>query len=83
MPGKGRDADEGNRFRQLAFYALLLEQGDPLLTPISFGLEFVGERGDDPERIEFSVSDSEKDALRLLIKDVWAKVQALDFTPLL
>ncbi len=74
--------DEGDKFRQLAFYALLLEQGDPLITPVAYALEFIGERGEDPERLELSVNDQEKDALRALIKDVWAKVQALDFSPL-
>lgn len=74
--------EEGDRFRQLVFYALLLEQGDPLITPASFALEFIGERGEAPERVEVSVVDSEKDALRQLIQEVWQKITALDFTPL-
>jgi DNA helicase-2/ATP-dependent DNA helicase PcrA len=74
--------DEGDKFRQMAFYSLLLEQGDPMITPMAYALEFIGERGEDPERVELSVSDQEKDQLRSLIKDVWAKIQNLDFSPL-
>ncbi len=80
--GEVSRTDEGDKFRQMAFYSILLEQGDPLITPIAFALEFIGERGEDPERVELSVSDQEKDQLRLLIKDVWAKIQDLDFSPL-
>lgn len=74
--------EEGSKFRQMAFYALLLEQGDPLINPIAYALEFIGERGEDSERVELSVTDQEKDQLRALIKDVWAKIQSLDFSPL-
>jgi hypothetical protein len=74
--------DEGDKFRQMAFYSLLLEQGDPMITPMAYALEFIGERGEDPERVELSVSDQEKDQLRSLIKDVWAKIQNLDFSPM-
>lgn len=76
-----RTADGAN-FRQLVFYALLLEQAEPLLTPQAFCLEYIGERAEDPISRQFSVSDQEKDSLRKLIKDVWQKIVALDFTPL-
>lgn len=73
---------DGANFRQLVFYALLLEQAEPLLTPQAFCLEYIGERGDEPISRQFSVTDQEKDSLRVLIHDVWKKIIALDFTPL-
>lgn len=73
---------DGDYFRQLVFYSILLEQAEPLLVPQSFALEFIGERGEEPIRRDFRVSEAEKDSLRALIKDVWAKIQHLDFSPL-
>ncbi|TSC58112.1 MAG: DNA helicase II / ATP-dependent DNA helicase PcrA [Candidatus Peregrinibacteria bacterium Greene0416_19] len=81
-PGVVSRGDDGDYFRQLAFYALLLEQADPLLQPQAFVLDFIGERGEDPIQRSFVVSGAEKDDLRTLIRDVWAKIQALEFTPL-
>lgn len=72
--------DDGSQFRQLVFYSLLLEKADPLITPVRFALEYIGERGEDPKRVEFAVNDQEKAALRSLIKQVWEKIQELDFT---
>lgn len=80
--GKVSHTKEGDNFRQLVFYSILLEQAEPLLTPQSFSLEFIGERGEDPIARPFQISQSEKDDLRGLIKDVWAKITALDFSPL-
>jgi hypothetical protein len=77
-----RDGRDGANFRQLVFYSLLLELADPLLTPQVFMLEYVGERGEDPQAREFSVTQAEKDDLRELIKQVWGKIVNLDFTPL-
>lgn len=73
---------EGDYFRQLAFYSVLLEQGDPLLQPAAYVLDFIGERGEHPIQRSFTVSEAEKEEVRQLIKQVWAKVQALDFSPL-
>ncbi len=73
---------EGAYFRQLVFYALLLEIADPMLVPQVFTLEFIGERGEDPLAREFSVTEQEKDDLRAIIRQVWTKIVALDFTPL-
>jgi DNA helicase-2/ATP-dependent DNA helicase PcrA len=81
-PGTISRIDEGQNFRQLTFYALLLEKADPLIRPVSFALEFIGERGEEPERVELVVQEAEKKALESLIGDVWTKIQALDFTPL-
>jgi DNA helicase II / ATP-dependent DNA helicase PcrA len=77
-----RAGREGDYFRQIVFYALLLEQAEPLLRPQAFVLSFVGERGEEPIDRSFSVTEQEKDDLRSLIREVWAKVTALDFTPL-
>lgn len=74
--------DNGDHFRQLVLYALLLEKAEPLLEPRSFALEYIGERGEDPLTRSFTVSSAEKESLRRLLKEVWAKVNALDFHPL-
>jgi len=81
-PGVVSRNSDGANFRQLVFYALLLEKADPLLQPQQFAIEFIGERGEKCIRRAFSVTDAEKDDLRSLIRQVWAKITALDFTPL-
>lgn len=75
-------SEEGNYFRQLAFYALLLESGDPMLKPQAFAIEFLGDGEEKPLRREFVVSSQECETLRELIGEVWEKILALDFTPL-
>jgi hypothetical protein len=45
-------------------------------------LDYIGERGEEPLQRSFVVSDAEKNELSELIRDVWAKVTALDFTKL-
>ncbi len=77
-----RSGRDGANFRQLVFYAVLLEIADPMLVPQAFRLEFIGERGEDPIAREFTVSEAEKDDLKALIRQVWAKILALDFTEL-
>lgn len=72
---------EGDYFRQLVFYSILLEQADPLLKPDAFVLEFIGERGEHPVTRSFGIEETEKDELRGLIRDVWKKIVDLDFTP--
>ncbi len=81
-PGKISRTGEGELFRQLVFYALLLELSDPLLVPQVFALDFIGERGEEPIRREFSVTMAEKSDLRKLITAVWTKVKNLDFSQL-
>lgn len=73
---------EGAYFRQLAFYALLIEQAEPLLVPQAFRLAFIGERGEEPIMRDFRITDAEKEDLKKVIAEVWAKIQNLDFTPL-
>jgi hypothetical protein len=81
-PGTVSRTREGDNFRQLVFYSLLLEQAEPLLVPQAFALEFIGERGDEPVCRQFQVTEQEKNDLRALVGAVWAKIQALDFTKL-
>lgn len=75
-------SSDGENFRQLTFYALLLEQADPLLEPQAFVLDFIGERGEDPIQRSFTVTAEEKDELRKVIKEVYSKILNLDFTQL-
>lgn len=81
-PGVVSRTADGDYFRQMVFYAILLEQAEPLLTPQGFALEFIGERGEEAIRRNFVVTEAEKDDLRGLIKVVWDKIQSLDFTPI-
>lgn len=81
-PGVVSRTEDGANFRQLVFYALLLDSAEPLLVPQSFVLEYIGERGDEPIRREFKILDAEKDDLKKLIREVWGKILALDFTGL-
>ncbi len=71
---------DGDYFRQLQFYAVLLESALPSLTPRAFQIDFIGERDEHPIIRSFQISDGEKEAMRTLIKNVWAKIQNLDFT---
>lgn len=68
-------------FRQLVFYALLLEHGMPFYEPMVFTLDFVGEGGEHPVERTFQITEADKEELRKLIETVWAKITALDFTP--
>ncbi len=80
--GKVSRTGDGDNFRQLVFYSLLLEQAEPMLVPQAFCLEFIGERGEDPISRQFQILQQEKDDLKSLIREVWAKILALDFTPI-
>ncbi len=73
---------EGDYFRQLVFYALLLEHGMGFLTPIAYTLDFIGEGAEHPVERTFQVSTAQKNDLTKVIKAVWAKIQHLDFTPI-
>lgn len=78
-PGEVSKGEDGEKFRQLVFYALLLEKADPLITPVSFAMDFVGERSESASMVQMKVEEQEKQQLRELIADVWARIQALDF----
>ncbi|MDD5026436.1 MAG: ATP-dependent DNA helicase [Candidatus Peribacteraceae bacterium] len=74
--------DEGDYFRQLEFYALLLEEKNSPLKPESYVLDFIGEGTDHPVRRAFQISSSELADLKKIVKAVWAKIMALEFTRL-
>lgn len=74
--------DEADYFRQLTFYALLMEHGMPLFEPVAYVLDFIGEGTDHPVQRSFVVTAAEKEELSKVIADVWTKIQNLDFTKL-
>jgi DNA helicase-2/ATP-dependent DNA helicase PcrA len=80
--GKISRTAEGAYFRQLAFYALLIERAEPLLIPQTFRLAFIGEREEEPINRDFTITEEEKADLKEVIQLVWEKIQNLDFTPL-
>jgi DNA helicase-2/ATP-dependent DNA helicase PcrA len=69
-------------FRQLVFYALLLEHGMPFYEPMALTLDFIGEGGEHPVERTFQITEADKEELRKLIETVWAKIINLDFTPI-
>jgi RecB family exonuclease len=73
---------QGDYYRQLTFYALLLDVMRSPLHPHAFVLDFIGEGSDHPVERVFQITELDKEALKKLIKDVWGKIIALDFTPL-
>lgn len=82
-PQTEKEIREGDYFRQLAFYALLLEHQKKLpVDPVEFVLDFVGQGTDHPILRSFTISQSDKKELTDTIKAVWAKILALDFTRL-
>lgn len=82
-PQTENEIRNGDYFRQLAFYALLLEnqKGFPL-EPASFVLDFIGQGTDHPIERKFEVTGKDKKELTELISSVWQKILALDFTRL-
>ena len=81
-PKSEKEIKDDGYFRQLVFYALLLEHGQPLLRPEWFILDFVGEGEHGPIERRFQVTESDKKELSSVILDVWKKIHNLDFSPL-
>lgn len=77
-----REIRGGDYFRQIVFYSLLLEQSRSILKPEAFVLDFVGEGNSAPTERVFDVTAADRREMERLIEAVWAKVLALDFTPL-
>ena len=73
---------DGDYFRQLVFYALLLGEKGSMLHPKEFILDFIGEGSEHPVQRSFVISESEINELMTIVKIVWCKIQALDFTPI-
>ncbi|MFA7682239.1 MAG: ATP-dependent DNA helicase [Candidatus Peribacteraceae bacterium] len=72
--------DDGNYFRQLAFYALLLECKNTPIEPVEYALEFIGEGSEHPVTRSFQITQTELEELKQTVQAVWQKVTALDFT---
>jgi len=70
-------------FRQLVFYKLLSDLSPSFTHEATvFTLDFIGNEKD-PRRVhDFEISGAEVQELKELIKAVWRKVVALDFTEL-
>jgi DNA helicase-2/ATP-dependent DNA helicase PcrA len=81
-PKSENDIRGGDIYRQLQFYAVLLELALPSLTPEAFLVDFVGDREEHPVLRTFQMGDEDKKQMRDLIGKVWAKILAHDFTPL-
>ncbi len=79
-----REGDNGNLYRQLMFYKLLIEHSPQMIgyEPVEFFLEFVGEREEEPSSLAFTIPETDARDLIAVIEKVWAKILALDFTPL-
>lgn len=73
---------DGDYFRQLVFYALLLEAQGAFFKPKEFVLDFIGEKGEHPVVRPFLVTPEELKDLKEVVQAVWKKITALDFTPL-
>jgi len=81
-PKSPKEIEDYGYRRQLVFYALLMDLSMPLLHAKEFVLEFIGEGSEESHRRVYTVSEPEKEELKKLIKNVWEKITALDFTPL-
>ncbi|MFH0851852.1 MAG: PD-(D/E)XK nuclease family protein, partial [Candidatus Peregrinibacteria bacterium] len=70
-------------FRQLKFYKILCDTDPRFIHDAAlFTLDFIGNEDEARREISFEITAAEVAELRKLIKDVWAKITALDFTPL-
>jgi len=81
-PKSDAEIEKYGYFRQLVFYALLIEHSSLLLDPQEFILHFVGEGEDGSSLKKFSITENDRKALTEVIKAVWQKILALDFTAL-
>jgi ATP-dependent exoDNAse (exonuclease V) beta subunit len=74
---------EGDYFRQLTFYALLLSHQKKIpIRPVQYTLDFIGEREAHPIERSFAITEHEQKELEEIVRAVWAKILALDFTPI-
>jgi DNA helicase II / ATP-dependent DNA helicase PcrA len=74
--------EDATYFRQLVFYALLLQHGKPFWKPQSFTLDFIGQGSDSPIERTLVITEKDQHDLMTLIRAVWSKILALDFTPI-
>ncbi len=78
-----REDYDGSTYRQLVFYKLLsgLSPDFGGYEATEFSLDFIGEGEHEPKRLIFEIPQKEVDELAELIRKVWAKISALDFSP--
>jgi len=70
-------------FRQLAFYKILCDADPKFIHEAKrFTLDFIGNEDEARREISFEITQQEVNELKALIKQVWAKITALDFTAL-
>lgn len=70
-------------FRQLTFYKILCDADPKFIHEAKrFTLDFIGNKDDARREISFEITQQESNELKALVKQVWAKITALDFTPL-
>lgn len=75
-------ADEG-LFHQLVFYKILADRSASFMhDAVLFTFDFLGSDTEEPSTIDVEVTNDDVVALEDLIRRVWAKIVALDFTPL-
>ena len=80
-----RTADAVNKdeglYRQLVFYKLLCDTSPGFTHEASvFALDFIGNEKSGRSLIEFEIPEKDVAELKELIRAVWGKIQALDFT---
>src|SRR3989338_2675363 len=69
-------------FRQLTFYKMLCDADPRFIHEAKhFTLDFIGNENEARREISFEITQQEVSELKALIKQVWAKITALDFTP--
>jgi DNA helicase-2/ATP-dependent DNA helicase PcrA len=74
---------EAPLFRQLVFYKLLCDRSPSFLHKAEvFTLDFLGNDRERRRVFDFEITEKETKELQEIIRAVWAKLIALDFTPL-
>ncbi|KKW39269.1 hypothetical protein A2454_03485 [Candidatus Peribacteria bacterium RIFOXYC2_FULL_55_14] len=72
-----------NIFRQLVFYKMLCDADPKFMHEATlFTLDYIGKEDQARREISLEITDAEVQELRELVKTVWGKITALDFTPL-
>jgi len=70
-------------FRQLKFYKMLCDADPRFIHDAKlFTLDFIGNESEVRREINLEITEAEVKELKALIKQVWAKITALDFTPI-
>lgn len=74
---------ESSLMHQLIFYKILADRSVGFgRDAVLFTFDFLGSDNDDPATVDVEVTDDDVRMLEELIRRVWAKITALDFTPI-